>query len=157
MRHLEVRIAHVELERVTFLAIRGEADALHVTTVRLGLVAIIAIQLAPACVGGMPRPVQVQLVIETKHVRARGIFAVQLERWMSFAERCERGRVAIGGTRKLERRLQRTGRLHHLWIESKMRAAASAFRFCAEACMTARLLWHDAQSRLSTACIGPGP
>ena len=70
---------------MTFLAMRLETDRLHVAAVRLGLMAVVAIELA-----GFRRrnvaAVQMTRMIETQHIIVAHIFALQLKWRVTFAE-----------------------------------------------------------------------
>ena len=78
VRKLEIRILHIELQRVTFLAMRLEADRLHVPAVRLRLMAVVAVELARFGRRNVAA-VQMTLMIETQHVVVTHIFPLQLK------------------------------------------------------------------------------
>ena len=81
MRQREIRIVHVELQRMTGLAIGGEADAVHVTTFFVGHVARRAFEL-PTIDGWNVRG-EVPLMIKVQRVGIACVIPLQLELWMT--------------------------------------------------------------------------
>ena len=66
MRNFQVRIFRVELERVTRLAIGRKGDALIITALRIGFVAVIAVELPAVDPRNVRR--EMALMIEAQNV-----------------------------------------------------------------------------------------
>ena len=100
VRNPQVRIFHVELERVASLAVRGEADPLVEPAVRLRFVAVIAIELLAVHWRNIRR--EMALVIEAEHVGVARSFAHELELRMCAGKGIEDLSVTARRPRHLE-------------------------------------------------------
>src|SRR5204863_8842585 len=111
---------------MTFLAMRFETDRLHVAAVRLGLVAIVAIELA-----GFRRrnvaAIQMARMIETQHIIVAEIVALQLKWRVTFADCVRRPGVSTRRAWELENGVAEVdGR----WIQMKAIGPAPVSTLC---------------------------
>ena len=147
---MELGISLVELQRVAGLAVRREIDPLIKTALRIGLVAVIAIELLPF----HRRNVRGEMaaVVEAQRVGIGRLFANELELRMLAVKRREDLRVTHGRSRPLKNDLLRL-----LRTEMENLRLGSVVPFFAEASMIARSLWQEAHWESATFFIGPGP
>src|SRR5436305_4465542 len=108
---MELRIILVEHQRMTRLAIRGEADPLIEPAGRLGFVAIIAIELLAVHRRNVVR--KMALMIEAQNVGIARLVADELEFRMRVGEGGKSLRVTARRPRQLEDDLLR-------WIRTQM-------------------------------------
>src|SRR5437868_5364053 len=109
MRNAHFRISPVELQRVTSLTIVRESNALHEMSIRLRLMAVIAIELLSIHRRNIGR--EMPLMVETQNIGVARVDAFQLELGMRFPKRIERSGVTLRRTRQLKDDLLRRMRM----------------------------------------------